>query len=249
VGRLGYREIFGVQIWATTADIAVDTIVERFHAGRPQRIGFANANLLTMLARGEISAATLRCLDLLNDGVGLDIASRIIHGRAFPANLNGTDLTPALLRALAGSTVFLYGAREGVVKAAAGKFREQYGVTVCGFVHGYGPKRDAVVDLVNQSGADILLVALGNPTQERWISTHSSQLQPRLVIGVGAFLDFVAGRFPRAPTILRRLRLEWLYRLALEPKRLLRRYSVDAACFLYFAWSRRRARGRENSWS
>jgi exopolysaccharide biosynthesis WecB/TagA/CpsF family protein len=70
----------------------------------------------------------------------------------------------------------------------------------------------------------MLFIAKGVPDQELWISAHAAQLSAPVVLGVGALFDFYSGAIPRAPQYLRRLRLEWLYRLWCEPRRLFRRY-------------------------
>src|SRR6185295_17459653 len=99
---------------------------------------------------------------------------------------------------------------------------------------------------IKASGADLLLVAMGNPAQEFWIERHLAATGCRLGIAVGALFDFLAERVSRAPMGLRRLRLEWLYRLALEPGRLWRRYLIGNPLFLARLtreWSRRRTNG------
>jgi beta-1,4-glucosyltransferase len=86
---------------------------------------------------------------------------------------------------------------------------------------------------INASGADIVLVALGNPRQEEWIRQNMGALNANLLVSVGALLDFLSGGVRRAPMWVQKIRFEWLYRLAQEPQRLLRRYTVDIARFLY----------------
>jgi beta-1,4-glucosyltransferase len=76
-----------------------------------------------------------------------------------------------------------------------------------------------------------MLVAFGNPLQERWILDHADALRAPLIFGVGALLDFLSGNARRAPNWVRRLRMEWLYRLLNEPRRLLKRYSWDLIVF------------------
>ena len=88
-----------------------------------------------------------------------------------------------------------------------------------------------LVDSINASGADVVLVAFGNPAQETWILEHCDACDAPLMFGVGALLDFLSGNARRAPPWVRRLHLEWLYRLACEPRRLLRRYTWDLARF------------------
>jgi exopolysaccharide biosynthesis WecB/TagA/CpsF family protein len=102
-------------------------------------------------------------------------------------------------------------------------------------MHGYFPARDtpSVVRRINQCRSDILLVAMGNPIQELWLDRHLRNTRALLGIGVGAYLDFVAGRVARAPGWMRRARLEWCFRLAQEPRRLAYRYLVGNPLFLH----------------
>jgi beta-1,4-glucosyltransferase len=89
-----------------------------------------------------------------------------------------------------------------------------------------------LVESINRSQAEVVLVALGNPIQEEWILANREALDANVVVGVGALFDFWSGDKPRAPLLVQRVRLEWLYRLCLEPRRLLRRYTVDIMAFL-----------------
>jgi beta-1,4-glucosyltransferase len=82
-----------------------------------------------------------------------------------------------------------------------------------------------------------VLVALGNPRQEAWILENSPELTPSTYIGVGALFDFMSGAMPRAPQWMRSVRMEWLFRLYKEPRRLVRRYTIDFLKFLYLCLS------------
>jgi len=147
----------------------------------------------------------------------------------------GTDFVPMLLRALAAPRVgvFLYGARPGVAaEAAPALTRLGPGIDVVGVEDGYGDAEE-VVRRVQAARADVLLVALGNPQQEQWIADNLARLHVRVAIGVGALFDFLAERVPRAPQWMRRARLEWVYRLYREPRRLWRRYVIGNAEFLW----------------
>lgn len=228
------RDILGVPVSVATRDEAIAWLLAR-HAGGPQvLLSYANTNLLNLVRR-DGGAGLLDGFLVLNDGIGLDIASRMLHGAPFPANLNGTDFTPALLAAAGpAARVFLFGARPDVVEKAAATFRQRHGVTIAGTADGYAWKSDpqALVDRINASGATIVLVALGNPQQERWMRENASRLQARLLVGVGALFDFTAGAVRRAPGWVQRARLEWAFRLAQEPRRLARRYTVELMSFL-----------------
>jgi beta-1,4-glucosyltransferase len=170
---------------------------------------------------------------IVNDGVGMDIVARALHGRSFKANLNGTDFTPYLFReSVRPLRVFLLGGRLDVVMKAAIHVEQKLDQVVVGYCDGYQGMSDTkLIQRINASGAEVLLVAMGNPLQEAWILKHRDQLEVPIVSGVGALFDFWAGYKPRAPLYIQRMRLEWLYRLCLEPRRLLKRYTVDAVVF------------------
>ena len=172
---------------------------------------------------------------IINDGVGLDIGTWLIHRKKFPENLNGTDFIPAFLQSLKGSgRVFLLGAKPGIAQRAAQTLGNEHQVNVVGALNGYDEAKDtaAVIEKINQSNANVLLVAMGNPYQEEWIVKNRDQLNVSVLMGVGALFDFLAGDKARAPQFVQRMRLEWLYRLSLEPSRLLRRYTIDIGQFL-----------------
>jgi len=108
-------------------------------------------------------------------------------------------------------------------------------LTICGTRDGYSGAIDEAdaIEAVRAARADIVLVALGNPRQERWIAQKAVHVGAPLVMGVGALFDFLADIVPRAPLLIQRMRLEWLWRLAHEPWRLGKRYTVDIARFLW----------------
>ena len=204
--------------------------------GRQVALGFCNANMLLKALCSASYAAALKRLVLLNDGVGLDLCSLLFRGRFFRENLNGTDLVPALLGGeMRERTLFLLGARPGVAEAAARNIALRYPQhRVVGTRHGYfaAGEVEAVIAEINAVAPDILLVALGNPDQETFIAEHAHRIDARILMGVGALIDYTAGMAVRAPAPVRLLRLEWLYRLAREPRRLGRRYTVELALFL-----------------
>jgi beta-1,4-glucosyltransferase len=172
---------------------------------------------------------------IVNDGIGVDIATWLIHREKFPENLNGTDFIPHYLNSVKDKgRVYLFGAKPGIAVRAAQKLTNEFSAKVVGTCDGYEQAKDSstLIADMNASGANIILVAMGNPAQEKWILDHRHQLNASVFIGVGALLDFLAGDKPRAPRIIQKLRLEWFYRLCLEPTRLMRRYTIDIAVFL-----------------
>jgi len=229
--------LLGVTFTLASFKQAVGRIVALVRQSGPtSHVVLANAHTLNLAAdeagyRRALAQATL----VLRDGVGVELAARFVG--AHPGhNFVGTDFVPALLHVLAGRaegvSVYLLGGREGVAREAAEALRRCIrNLRVAGVEPGYGDL-DGAVARVRGAGPDVLLVALGNPMQEEWIHRHRAELGAGIAIGVGALFDYLAGRVPRAPRWVLRLRAEWLFRLVVEPRRLWRRYVVGNPRFL-----------------
>ena len=240
------HRVLGVEILSATTAEAIAWLDE---ASAPTFVAFANANLLNIAARDPALRDVLRRFVILNDGIGVDIAARMLDGRGFAENLNGTDFTPAFLADTAHARrIFLLGADADSVAEAAARLAERFPRhRIVGHHHGYlsDDDHEAIVDRIKLSGADTLLVAMGNPRQERWIARHGASTGCTLIFGVGALFDFLAGRVVRAPRLVRQARMEWLFRLAQEPRRLAERYLIGNGLFLYrVARQRRQERQR-----
>lgn len=234
--------VLGVDVAAISRATALDLLDGLLAAGEPSLIAFANAHSCNLAVRdGAYRTVLADAAVVLPDGSGLALAARV-QGTAFPANLNGTDLTPALLAATTGRRVFLLGGRPGVADRAAAALRAD-GVTVVGTSHGYRDDDTAVVAEIAAARTEILLVGMGNPRQELWLARHLAETGAVLGVAVGAFLDFTAGEVRRAPAWMRRAGVEWLYRLLGEPRRLFTRYVVGNPQFVARVLVRR-LRGR-----
>ncbi len=201
-----------------------------------RRVAFVNAHCVNVAATDPVYRQALETADvLLPDGAGIELAARL-QGQHMVANLNGTDLCPALLAEAAarGKSVFLLGAKPGVAATAAARLTDLIpSLRIAGTRDGFeGGKPDGAIAAINASRADILLVAMGVPKQEIWLHRAHDSLHPDLVMGVGALFDFLAGNVPRAPLWLRRARLEWLWRLAMEPRRMFTRYVIGNVVFV-----------------
>jgi exopolysaccharide biosynthesis WecB/TagA/CpsF family protein len=243
------RRIGEVDVCVTDRETALRGICAAVEHGTQSVWGFCNAHTVNVARALPSFRTALAGMTLLNDGVGLDVASRLLHGNRFPANLNGTDLVPELLQRLPASTpVFLLGSAPGVAQAAADTLRMRYpNVEIVGIQHGFFAAREenGIVERIAASGARLVLVAMGHPRQELWSAWACPRLTMPLLC-VGAFLDFSAGKVSRAPRFLQKLRLEWVYRLACEPRRLARRYLLGNFAFIWLVlWQRLRGRARQ----
>ncbi|PXA84190.1 glycosyltransferase [Nostoc sp. 3335mG] len=229
------RKIGDVDVRISTRDAAVQEVAAAIGARVPGAWGFCNAHTVNVARKRPDFRAALARMTLFNDGAGLDLASRLLYGEPFPENLNGTDFTPLLLLSLpAKTTIFLVGSAPGVAEMAAVAIRATYpNIAIVGMQHGFfaAADEDAIFARIAASRARLVLVAMGHPVQELWAARASPRLGMPLLC-VGAFLDFAAGKVSRAPRTIRRLRLEWAYRLAQEPRRLARRYLAGNALFV-----------------
>lgn len=173
------------------------------------------------------------------DGVPLVWLGRLL-GHHTIRRVCGPDLMPALCeRASArGTRHFFYGGAPGVAESLAERLQARFpGLEVVGtHTPPFRPLSEeedaAVVRKINESRADIVWVGLSTPKQERWMAGHLGRLEAPVMLGVGAAFDFHAGTVKRAPLWMQRSGLEWLYRLASEPRRLWRRYLVLAPRFV-----------------
>ncbi|MCF7876535.1 WecB/TagA/CpsF family glycosyltransferase [Candidatus Bipolaricaulota bacterium] len=155
------------------------------------------------------------------DGCGLIWASRV-HDLPLKQRVAGIDLVEEVLDSGRSIKVYLLGSKPGVAEKAGKKLTERYeGVEITGTHHGYIPVDcQEIVSEINEIEPDLLLVGMGVPKQEGWITEHIESLNANAVMGVGGSFDVLSGNLPRAPQWMRQRGLEWLYRIWLEPKRL-----------------------------
>lgn len=230
-------EVLGVPVAQATSAQAIAEIEKLGTEEPPALIAYANAHTLNLASRSpEYRRVLVNAAVVLNDGAGLSLAGRL-YGRPFPENLNGSDLNPEIARLAArrGWPLFLLGARPGVADLAAARLKAGIpGLEIAGTHDGFFERTDdgAVAGVIKGSGAAVVMVAMGNPLQEEWLAANLVATGARLGVGVGAFFDFTAGEVPRAPGWMNRLGIEWLYRLAQEPRRMWRRYVLGNPGFL-----------------
>ena len=231
------RTILGICINNMSQSEAVSAIDESFSQGGPLRVAFANAHTVNSATRIPKFREALSRFLVLNDGLGIDLASRLKYGTPFNENLNGTDFVPNFLEMTRHRLkIFLLGSSSEVVTEAMKVFQERWPKhEYVGCRHGFNlnESQDSHVRRqIQQSGADVVIVGMGNPLQEMWIDRNADETGARLFFGVGALFDFTVGKVPRAPLWVRKVRCEWLFRLYQEPSRLWRRYIVGNVVFL-----------------
>ena len=238
------RTLQDVRFRVLTTDQAVRLLDMHVQVHSPLKIAIANAHTLNIARANAQYRHVLSGFTVLNDGIGIDLASRMRYGQSFPDNLNGTDFVPAYFsRSALKLRVFMLGARPHVVKRAFDEARRLYPAHEwLGFGDGFFSPDDevALCERIRAVRPDVLLVAMGNPLQEFWIERCAASTDATLCVGVGALFDFLSGDANRAPLWVRRAKLEWIYRLLQEPGRMWRRYLVGNLTFLWHAWQERR---------
>ena len=237
LAALPKASVFGVPIDCTTLADAVRQVAAAAvsRPARPAFFAFVNAHCLNVAWRDAAYAAILRgATRVWPDGTGVRLAGRRL-GFPVPENVNGTDLFPRLCDAAAreGFSLFFYGARpEVVARVAVNVARDWPQVKIAGCCDGYVDDATACAR-IRAARPDVLLVAKGVPLQEKWIAAHRDALPCGAILAVGGLFDFVSGRIPRAPRWMRRLGIEWVYRLRQEPTRLFARYVLGNPFFLW----------------
>lgn len=232
--------MLGIPFDALTIEGTLDRMDAMIASREPHYIVTANVDFLTQAAHDVELRRILLDADLvLCDGTPLLWMSRWL-GNRLPERVAGSDLAPQLIARAAekGHRIFLLGAAEGVAAEAAAKLQAQHPtLQIAGY---YSPPFASLLEMdhadiarrIREARADILLVSFGCPKQEKWVAMHYRSLGVPVAIGVGATIDFLAGRVKRAPNWMRHSGTEWIYRLIQEPKRLYKRYAGDLVHFL-----------------
>lgn len=200
----------------------------------PCVLAFVNAHAMNCAASSPAFAEALRAADvILRDGSGMATLYRMLD-RECGLDLNGTDLIPKILRRYRGKSIALLGTEDRYLAGAATEIRGHLaqGCKIS-LLDGFRDI-DAYLALVERDRPELVILGMGMPKQEL-VAAHlrASVSWPCLIVCGGAIIDFLGGKVARAPFWMRRLGIEWLYRLLLEPRRLFKRYVVGNPLFLW----------------
>lgn len=232
----------GIPIRRLTTAEAIDAVLA-MPQGEPTSVAWVYANCINIARDNPDYATALRAhAFVFNDGAGIELAAKLA-GAPVRDNLVGTDWIPAFLTACAQrddapKRVFLLGSTAPVVADAAELIASRWPALECvGYLDGYFDDPTPVLRQIHSSRPELLVVAMGVPRQELFVHTHREALRAagvRVTLAGGAVLDYMTGHVARAPKGWRRLRLEWVWRLLREPRRLFRRYVFGT--LRYLAW-------------
>ena len=204
-----------------------------------RRVMYVNAHVLNQSLEQPALRTALNEADLVYcDGYGVRLAAKALEVQ-IPHRMTGADWIwdlASLCEAL-GLSVYLLGSEPGYAAEAAVRLTARHpGLRLAGSHHGYfevGTAHDErVVEDINERRPDILLVGMGTPKQELWVQRNAHRLDVGVLWTVGALFDYVSGRTPRAPSWLAENGLEWIFRLAIEPQRMWRRYLLGNPVFV-----------------
>jgi N-acetylglucosaminyldiphosphoundecaprenol N-acetyl-beta-D-mannosaminyltransferase len=242
--------VFGVKIDPLYMTDAIDRLLmwARDCDRRCRYVVTPNADHVVLVQEHEGLQQAYADADLvLVDGMPVLLAAKLLR-RGIPERVAGSDLVPALFSAASlrfsaksetvsteALRIYLLGAAPGVAERAAANIERRWsGVHVVG-CHSPGigfekrPEENAaILSRVAAAEPDVLIVGLGAPKQELWVHAHRDRIAAPVALCVGATIDFLAGERKRAPRWMRRIGLEWLHRMASEPRRLATRYCRDA---------------------
>ena len=207
--------------------------------GPPRRVMYVNAHVLNQSQENPLLRRTLEEADLVYcDGYGVRLAAKALEVQT-PHRMTGADWIWGLATMCerAEQSIYLLGSEPGVASEAATRLHRLYPrLQVTGAHHVYfdldSPHADRVIEDINEQEPDIVLVGMGTPKQELWAERNASLLRADVLWTVGALFDYVSGRVPRAPAWLADNGLEWIFRLAIEPQRMWRRYLLGNPVFV-----------------
>jgi len=227
--------VLGLPLDCLSTDGAVEALERLIHSGGTHQVPTVNLDIwLNAQNDAHLHRIIAGCSLVLADGMPLVWASGLL-GHSLPERVTGVDLVPKLaeLSARKGYGIFLLGGREGVAERAARQLQREYpGARIVGT---YAPPEQSLTRIdhteilkrVHAAKPDILLVAFGNPKQEKWIWMHRKRLGVPVSMGVGGSFDILVGDMRRAPRWVQRCGFEWLMRCVQEPSRLAPRYLRD----------------------
>jgi N-acetylglucosaminyldiphosphoundecaprenol N-acetyl-beta-D-mannosaminyltransferase len=211
-------------------------IEEIIAARRPsQHLAISATNVVAVHDDLRLRRIMHECAIVSADGQGIVWASKLL-GDPLPERVNAADLMEALfpIAETKGYRVYVLGARQDVLERAISNLERQFPkLEIAGYRNGYfGSEDDAeVVEAIRSARSDLLFAAMSSPKKEYWLAEHKHELGVPFVMGVGGAIDAVAGLTRRAPVWVRKIGMEWFFRMVQEPRRLVPRFMVGNAKF------------------
>lgn len=230
-------DFYNLKINNFNTDETLSICQEFFRNEQNNLIFFVNAHCFNMAQNNAGYKNALNNVDLLlNDGIGIKLGAKMA-GINIRENMNGTDFIPKLisLARKMEQNIYLLGGEEGIAQKAAETLKSKLdGLSIVGTRNGFFEFDDdgEVVDDIVSKNTDLLVVGMGVPRQELWLTKNKDKLKGvKISVAGGAVLDFISGKVERAPRWMQKTGIEWIFRLVQEPKRLFKRYFVGIPVF------------------
>jgi N-acetylglucosaminyldiphosphoundecaprenol N-acetyl-beta-D-mannosaminyltransferase len=237
--------ILDIDIANVTKYEVLEHISASIKSSQKNMMFFVNAHNLTQAYYNlEYRSILQKTVYVYGDGIGIYLAGRVTHQK-ISDNVNGTDLFPLICELCEKEKYSLYflGSAPGIVEKMVQNIKKKYPMLVIAGTHdGYFDKERSSRDIINEinrTKANILFVGMGTPEQEQWIYDNYQSLNFNVAIGVGGLFDFYSGAKLRAPLLIRKIHLEWLFRLFYEPHRLWKRYLIGIPIFIFIIFNRK----------
>lgn len=214
----------------------------RARSGPTPRLVFdVNGHALSLARTNRQYRSAIRAADIIHaDGGFLVTLSKLLRTDTIPERSATTDMLHDFARSFSGTThgFYLLGAEDSVNRECCRILKEKYPLLeISGRRDGFfdASEEEAIVDKINESGADILWVGLGKPKEQDFCARWKNKLNAKWVITCGGCFNYVTGAYARAPRWMQDMNLEWLHRLAHDPKKLFWRYAITNPHALWIA--------------
>ncbi len=228
--------ILGIEYDNVFQNEALDIVISFLDSDNCKTVVTPNSEIAQLCIENKEVKTAINSADLIiADGIGVIYASKILK-KPLKQKVAGIDIAYLLLPILEKEqkSLFLLGGNEGIAELAKKNIKEKYpNINICGTQNGYFENEKEVIDKINAISPDVIFVCLGFPKQEIFMSKYKNIINAKVMLGLGGTLDIIAGNKKRAPEFFINLKLEWLYRLIKEPKRIVRMLKLPK--YLFFA--------------
>lgn len=229
--------ILGIKVSNLTIDDICKDVVSAIKNNQKLFIASINPEIsMVAVEDNNIKKILNNATHNLPDGIGIVMASKILKGN-IKQRVAGIDCAEALCKTAQKNNfnIFLYGAKNGVAEKAKENLQKKYpGLNIVGVINGYEEDNEKIIKEINSSKANIVLVALGGQKQEKWIYENMDKVNAQVFQCVGGSFDVFSGNSKRAPKIMQKMGIEWLFRLIKEPRRFRRQAKIPKFVHLVF---------------
>lgn len=234
----------GIDIDRLDRDGLLEKIIRYAKGVTSRKVMYLNADCMLLALKDNEYMRIVNAADLVySDGIGVVLGARL-WGHRLPGRMTGADFMPLFAKEFAKRdiSIYLLGGRHGVAQEAAQILKEEAPLlNIVGTHHGYFDDDNCqpIIEAINKGKPHILLIGFGAPYQEKWIDRYADKIQVPVFWGVGGLFDFLSGHTKRGPPWLLDHGYEWLCRVAVEPRRLWKRYLIGNTKFVFWlCWYR-----------